>query len=122
MFMNDGIAQEIVDARDHKGNGRGTLHHAHQNMHQCKKVVAEAVLNHISSIQYVRLHIVHRINDPGENGNEGADHEYELVEALATHFGDVREQAAALVTTHDSIAEDSLIHYCAVDIDEDLGK
>ena len=91
MFVNDGIAQQIINARNHKGDCGGTLHHAHQDMHQSKEVVAEAVLDHISSIQYVCLHIIHRINDPGENGDEGADHEYELVKSLATHFGDVWE-------------------------------
>ena len=91
MLVNDGVAQEIIDACDHKGDCGGTLHHAHHDVHQSEEIVAKAVLNHIPSVQYVRLHIVHRIDDPGENGNEGADHEYELVEAFATHFGDVWE-------------------------------
>lgn len=59
VLVNDGIAQQVVDTSDNEGNGRGALHHAHQNMHECKKVVAEAVLYHISSIQYVCLHIIH---------------------------------------------------------------
>ena len=91
MFVDDGIAQQIINTSNYNGDCGGTLHHAHQNMHQCKEIVATAVLYHVSPIQYVGLHIVHRINDPGENGNEGADHEYELVKSFTTHFGNVWE-------------------------------
>ena len=97
--MNPRIVEKVIDTSCDKRYSTGTLCHTHDSMEYYEDTIQIDILDYISSIPYVRIHIIHRIDHPWENRNKGTNFKNQFVKSFSPHFRNIWKWATPLIST-----------------------